>query len=438
MANVTIERAAGGVVVRVRDGELQVLLIDDRYGRVSFPKGHLEPGESWEVAAIREVEEETGISARIIGSLGRLEYPIERAGRPIRKQVRLYLMEAVDSEIEPTAQLEELPGAYFMPWRDGVARHEEGGYDNWSWALEKAAALWNWHQLQGDTSWHNHDASADVTTWYRDWSRLLPDLDTLIDAVRMELESVAPHLAGAIPPKGERIVLPKPTADNGAEAVRAAIEHTLLKPEASVVDIENLCREAVQYRFHAVCVNPQHVRTASECLAGTDVAVCTVVGFPLGAADVAALAAETEAVIAAGATEVDMVIPIGSMREDDIWTVYDHVRAVTDAAAVKPGVIVKAILETAYLTTGQIVKACAAAVAAGAHLVKTSTGFAARGARLADVATMARAVGHRAPVKAAGGIKSRSAATAFIQYGATRIGTSSGVAMMREERPSQA
>lgn len=424
-----IKRAAGGIVLRTGSHGLEVLLIDDAYGHVSFPKGHVEPGETWEDAAVREVREETGIEAKILAPLGRVEYPIERDGRTIRKQVRLFLLEEVNGRNEPKHQAEEISGAYFCSWQEAEALHSHRGYENWSWVFKKASALWLWHEQQWDSHWRALAPSLPTPALSESWRKVSPVLKTLLEAIHEELRVVAPELAKR--PDGHLDFgdLPR-TIERENEALRQAVEHTLLKPEASQLDVVNLCTEAKNHQFRAVCVNPQHVPIVAQALAGTDVIPCTVVGFPLGAADVEALRREVEAVIAAGATEVDMVIPIGSMREDDIWTVYRHVEAVCQAAHRHHGVQVKVILEAHFLTYAQLAMACVVAVQGGVDFLKTSTGFAPTGAKLADVVLMAVLAGERG-VKAAGGIRSRTDALQFLRFGATRIGTSSGVTIVR-------
>ncbi len=429
-----VERAAGGLVVRGEAGALEVLLIDDAYGKVAFPKGHLEPGETWEEAAVREIAEETGIEAHVLAPLGRVQYVIKRDGADVRKEVRLFLLRAVDESDEPTPQVEELERAYYMPWTQAQARHDELGYDNWRWVFQKAALQLTWHG-NGWESVRRLEPDKDRGQLAAIWPSVSTWVEAFVESVRDELSATAPDLA----PEGSgwritakhdvslprAIVEPKP-------ALLAAIEHTLLKPEASRVDVENLCRTAAKHHFHAVCINPQHVAAAKAVLQDSDVAVCTVVGFPLGAAHPDALRAETKAVIAAGATEVDLVIPVGSMREDDVWSVAEAVKVVAESAHAHPGVLVKAILETHFLSVGQVVKASLVAVAAGADMVKTSTGFAPSGARLLDVAMMAAAAGPGHGVKAAGGVRTREAALEFLRWGATRLGTSSGPSLVRE------
>lgn len=429
MTDTIIERAAGGLVVRRGIHGLEVLLIEDAYGRVSFPKGHIEAGEKWEDAAVREVTEETGIEARIIAPLGRVEYPLEREGTPVRKQVRLFLMEEIDEQDEPVHQQEEIRGAYFRPWKEAEALHRERGYENWSWVFEKANVLWAWYEQQWQTNWRALAANLPAPVVLEAWRKVAPLVEDLVAAVQRELRVVAPDLAASLVISPDSARLPK-TLTHENDALLGAIEHTLLKPEAGQLDVVNLAQEAKRHHFRAVCVNPQHVAVVADVLRGTDVIPCTVVGFPLGAADETAIAAETRAVTASGARDVDMVIPVGSMREDDIRTVFNHIKAVCDAAHEIPGVHVKVIVETHFLTYAQLAMACLLALAAGADFVKTSTGFAPTGAKLADVALMALIAGDKG-VKAAGGIRTRADALQFLRFGATRIGTSSGVSIVR-------
>ncbi|MED4269807.1 deoxyribose-phosphate aldolase [Geobacillus stearothermophilus] len=206
------------------------------------------------------------------------------------------------------------------------------------------------------------------------------------------------------------------------------IDHTLLKPEATEEQIVQLCAEAKQYGFASVCVNPSWVKTAARELSGTDVRVCTVIGFPLGATTPETKAFETKNAIENGAREVDMVINIGALKSGaDDWVESD-IRAVVEAAAGKA--LVKVIIETALLTDDEKVRACQLAVKAGADYVKTSTGFSGGGATVEDVALMRKTVGDNVGVKASGGVRDRKTAEAMIEAGATRIGTSSGVAIV--------
>ena len=205
------------------------------------------------------------------------------------------------------------------------------------------------------------------------------------------------------------------------------IDHTLLKPNASQEQIETLIEEAKKYDFASVCVNPTWVNFAAQALKATDVKVCTVIGFPLGANTPELKAFETSDAIQNGANEVDMVINIGALKSRNFDLVERDIRAVVEAAK---GTLVKVIIETCLLTDDEKVKACQIAQKAGADFVKTSTGFSTGGATVADVALMCKTVGPDMGVKASGGARSYEDALAFTKAGATRIGASSGVAIM--------
>ncbi|MER2106442.1 MAG: deoxyribose-phosphate aldolase [Solibacillus sp.] len=207
----------------------------------------------------------------------------------------------------------------------------------------------------------------------------------------------------------------------------AMIDHTLLKPEATRDQIEKICAEAKQYVFASVCVNPTWVKQASQLLAGTEVKVCTVIGFPLGANTSTVKAFETKDAIANGAGEIDMVINIGALKAGEFDIVRDDIKAVVDAAN---GTLVKVIIEACLLTDEEKVKACELSVEAGADFVKTSTGFSTGGATAADIALMRKTVGPDLGVKASGGVRSLEDMKLMIENGATRIGASSGVAIM--------
>jgi deoxyribose-phosphate aldolase len=205
------------------------------------------------------------------------------------------------------------------------------------------------------------------------------------------------------------------------------IDHTLLKPDATAAQVRQICAEAIQHRFGAVCVNPIFSGLVAGELAGSGVATCSVVAFPFGATTTAAKAAETRQAVADGAGEIDMVIAIGALKAGE----HDHVRR--DIAAVKAAcgaARLKVIIETCLLTDEEKVIACRLAQQAGADFVKTSTGYGGGGATVEDIALMRRTVGPTLGVKASGGVRSFAAALAMVQAGATRIGTSSGVAMM--------
>jgi deoxyribose-phosphate aldolase len=207
------------------------------------------------------------------------------------------------------------------------------------------------------------------------------------------------------------------------------IDHTALKAETTRADIERLCDEARAHRFAAVCVNPVWVRLCAERLAGAGVAVATVVGFPLGASATGTKAAETTLAVQDGASEIDMVAAIGHIRSGEWGHVAGDIAAVVRAAE---GRLVKVIIESAVLSPVEIVKACTIAQESGANYVKTSTGFhAAGGASVEAVALMRLAVGDALGVKAAGGIRDCATALRMIASGATRIGTSSGLAIVR-------
>jgi deoxyribose-phosphate aldolase len=203
------------------------------------------------------------------------------------------------------------------------------------------------------------------------------------------------------------------------------IDHTLLKPEATPAQIEQLCREAMEHGFATVCVNGAWVQLAGGLVSGSGVGIAAVAGFPLGAGSSAAKACEAADEVRAGATEVDMVINVGALKAgDDALVEVDITEVVRSAGR---DAIVKAILETALLTDEEKVRACTLAVSGGAAFVKTSSGFGPGGATVEDVALMRRTVGPDIGVKAAGGIRTREAAEAMIRAGATRLGTSSSV-----------
>ncbi|MCR8853076.1 deoxyribose-phosphate aldolase [Lysinibacillus fusiformis] len=206
------------------------------------------------------------------------------------------------------------------------------------------------------------------------------------------------------------------------------IDHTLLKAEATKEQIEKLCAEAKQFNFASVCVNPTWVKQSSELLKGSEVLVCTVIGFPLGANTPAVKAFEVKDAIANGANEVDMVINIGALKDKNYDLVQADIAAVVEAA--KGSALVKVIIESCLLTDEEKVKACELAVAAGADYVKTSTGFSTGGATAADIALMRKTVGPDLGVKASGGVRSLEDMKSMVEAGATRIGASSGVAIM--------
>ena len=261
------------------------------------------------------------------------------------------------------------------------------------------------------------------------------DRELLVELITREVMST---LAGQVDrcdsPEGVRQVV-----GNGADRVAfhgdaslvpvdlaKFIDHTALKPETTAADIDVLCREAEQYRFASVCVNPVWVKRASENLRGSEVKVCSVVGFPLGASTSEIKAMEARRAIRDGAREVDMVINIGALKSGDLATVSTDIEKVVDSAH-EAGVIVKVILETALLTDEEKVIASSLAKKAKADFVKTSTGFNGGGATVYDVALMRETVGPDMGVKASGGVRTASDVEDMIAAGASRIGASAGV-----------
>ena len=216
-------------------------------------------------------------------------------------------------------------------------------------------------------------------------------------------------------------------------ALARLIDHTLLRPEASEQAMEALCREAVEHRFAAVCVNPAWVALAARLLARSEVVVCSVVGFPLGATTTAVKVFETRRAIASGAREIDVVINLGELKSSRPEAVGRDIAAV--ASACREGrTLCKAIIETGLLTDEEKAKASTLAKAAGAAFVKTSTGYGPGGATAADVALIRGAVGPEMGIKASGGIRDLESVQRMVAAGATRIGTSAAVAIMREAR----
>jgi deoxyribose-phosphate aldolase len=207
------------------------------------------------------------------------------------------------------------------------------------------------------------------------------------------------------------------------------IDHTMLKADATSDTIRRYCREAVRYGFASVCVNSCHAALVTEELSGTGIKTCCVVGFPLGAMSSPAKAFEARQAVSDGASEIDMVINVGAVKDGNWDFVEEDIRAVVTAA--RPA-LVKVILETCLLTDGEKRRACEAAVSAGAGFVKTSTGFSTGGATPSDVALMKQAVGGRALVKASGGIRTHAEACAMLEAGADRIGAGNGVPLLEE------
>ena len=205
------------------------------------------------------------------------------------------------------------------------------------------------------------------------------------------------------------------------------IDHTVLKADTPLETVKRICDEAMEYGFASVCINPCHVAYCADYLKDSDVNVCTVIGFPLGANTSAVKAFETKDAIANGADEIDMVMNIGALKDKNYDLVRDDVKAVVEAAN---GTLVKVILETCLLTEDEIKKACELCVEAKADYVKTSTGFSTRGATIEDVRIMKEAVHGKAKVKAAGGVRTPEDMVKIVAAGADRIGTSAGCSLV--------
>lgn len=206
------------------------------------------------------------------------------------------------------------------------------------------------------------------------------------------------------------------------------IDHTLLKPEATKAQIEKLCGEAKEYDFKSVCVNPYYVKYAKELLKESDVLVCTVIGFPLGQNTTAIKVAETKDAINNGADEIDMVINVGALKSKDVDYVLNEIKEIRNACK---GKTLKVIIETCLLTDEEKIAACKLSNEAGADFVKTSTGFSTHGATVEDVKLMRETVGEDMGVKASGGIRDRETALKMIEAGATRLGVSAGVEIVK-------
>ena len=204
------------------------------------------------------------------------------------------------------------------------------------------------------------------------------------------------------------------------------IDHTILKPTATISDIEKLCKEAIDHKFYAVCVNGCYTKQAKKQLQGSKVKLAVVIGFPLGAMSTASKVFEAQDCKANGADEIDMVINVGWMKSGKFNLVLQEISSIKKAIGEK---ILKVIIETCYLTKEEKIKACVLAMEAGADFVKTSTGFGTGGATLEDIKLMKGVVGNKAKIKASGGIKDRATALKYIVLGVSRIGTSSGIAI---------
>lgn len=248
------------------------------------------------------------------------------------------------------------------------------------------------------------------------------------------LDQQTEEIGLALAKQGVRLVVPSSSAEKRGKSsqvkgnqIASYIDHTLLKPTASQLEIKELCAEAVEYQFASVCINPVHVPAAATYVAGSNVKVCTVVGFPLGATSTLSKVAETRDAVAGGAQEIDMVINVGALLERDYYRVYSDIKAVRDAA---PRQVLKVILETGFLSKEQIVRGCILTKMAGADFVKTSTGFGPGGATVEDISLMREVVGLEFGVKASGGVRDLETSMAMIKAGASRIGASAGIAIV--------
>jgi deoxyribose-phosphate aldolase len=219
----------------------------------------------------------------------------------------------------------------------------------------------------------------------------------------------------------------------GAGEVASLIDHTLLKPDATAAEIDKLCREAAEFHFATVCVNPTWVAYCARVLRGSGVGVCSVVGFPLGATTPDVKQYETRRAIFDGATEIDMVLNIGALKSGDLRLVEQDIEAVTSPCR-QSGVVSKVIIEAALLSDEEKVAASTLTKAGGADFVKTSTGFGPGGATIADVMLMRRVVGDTVGVKAAGGVRDLEQMKAMVAAGASRVGASAGVRIVKEWR----
>jgi deoxyribose-phosphate aldolase len=265
----------------------------------------------------------------------------------------------------------------------------------------------------------------------------------LVDQITGQVLAKLKESSGSAPAGGSSAAPTAPAGGGNGSGVTAAppeipglrpadvaryIDHTLLKPEATREQVDKLCEEAIEYGFYSVCVNTTWTAYCARKLRGKGVKVCTVVGFPLGAMDSRAKSFETRNAIENGADEIDMVMNVGALKSGDLKTVEEDIRWVLRAC--RQNTILKVIIENALLTDEEKVLACQIAKRAGAHYVKTSTGFASSGATVEDIALMRRTVGLKMGVKAAGGVRSYEDALAMIQAGASRIGASSSVAIV--------
>ncbi len=251
----------------------------------------------------------------------------------------------------------------------------------------------------------------------------------------VELQALVDESLIAAGPLYDPDYSPSGSADLTPAEIAAVIDHTALKPDTTVAQIDRLCAEAREYEFASVCVNPTWIEHCAERLSGSRVQVCTVIGFPLGATLPSVKAFEAGQAVADGATELDMVINVGRLKDGDYAYVFSDMAGVVEAARAG-GAKVKVILEMCLLTTEEKIAGCVLAKAAGVDFVKTSTGFSSGGATLPDVALMRAVVGPELGVKAAGGIRNAQDVNNMVAAGATRIGASAGVEIMQSKSAS--
>jgi deoxyribose-phosphate aldolase len=285
-------------------------------------------------------------------------------------------------------------------------------------------------QVPGNANWAIRRKVEEILQAMRTFGFVVTDLESLAaEAARLPKAQAAPVATAAPAPARAEVA----AADDYDRALARMIDHTLLKPEATAEQIIKLCAEARAYNFMSVCVNPGWVPLAAQELQGSDVKVCTVIGFPLGATSTESKAYETVESVRQGATEVDMVINVGALKSGQYDRVLGDIKAVVDAARGKA--LTKVIIETGLLTDAEKVKACELSKQAGADFVKTSTGFGPGGATPEDIALMRKTVGPELGVKASGGVRDYEAAMAVVNAGANRIGASASINIVKRVKP---
>lgn len=284
-------------------------------------------------------------------------------------------------------------------------------------------------QVPNEANWAIRRKVEEILQAMRTFGFVVTDLESLAaEAARLPKVRAAAQSPAAAPARAEVAV-----TDDYDRALARMIDHTLLKPEATAEQIIKLCAEARAYNFMSVCVNPGWVPLAAQELQGSDVKVCTVIGFPLGATNTESKAFETTESIRQGATEVDMVINVGALKSGQYDRVLADIKAVVEAA--RGRALTKVIIETGLLTDAEKVKACELSKQAGADFVKTSTGFGPGGATPEDIALMRKTVGPELGVKASGGVRDYDAAVAVVNAGANRIGASASINIVKRVKP---